>query len=811
MSISLNVDVALENLHCHDEGDGWGNAEPYLWTCFFKIDGDNFAIEAGSGLIGSPVIVSSNGSHGNLGNTDVDAGDDVPIPEALGTWRTKLRPIPINDAGLRALMGADNLAGIVGVVVTVMEEDGWPDSIADAGYSAFVDAVRLGVVKVAASFQHALAKPTQQEITAAIDQVKSAASTSVRAAVKNAMSGFELIWFGTFGDNDDSIGAEAFVSDADALSGSLGIDLYRRWSGDDSGDGDWAISGRIRGVPDIRCSLDHLFDSFAADQAPGAMASLRAFRDGPFRTMPGLGAWWDEFTALSPVLVEAALAEPALQDTLLGILTTGAGMLDRQDQRIPDELVDKLGAVLGHLDSRGGSRRVGRRAERVLSQARKLLLEISGKTVNEAIDIAARFKPLGRSPRVSRHPLPDSAGPRLTGYLLSLTSTAALEAYRRNPDQALAASGLTAAEQFAVRDGLRGWLRLQSLRELERAGLAARISDQLPPGVVAIDPITINTNNFNTNSITIDTHVTNNSTTIDTTNINNTSDNTNTTNKSDWHDRIILDIDEVIRYFERTQWDGEGQLVVVGSGIRPITDLGIGAREQIQAADVVVYCVADPITELYLHQLNPRSTSLYGLYGNDKPRIDTYREMVRAMLEPLQQGKRVCAVFYGHPGIFAWAPHRAISEARRQGLRAEMAPAISAQDWVFADLGLDPSSAGLQTVDATDLLIRTRRLDPGMHVLIWQAECVGDDGFNFGGYRRHNFPILVDYLKQTYPGDHDIVIYDASTYPHLPPTIRKRTLDEISADDLSGISTLYLPPAVVAEVDQAMMQRLGLG
>ena len=39
------------------------------------------------------------------------------------------------------LLGADNLPGFVGVVVVLMEEDGWSNSIADAGYSAFVDAV----------------------------------------------------------------------------------------------------------------------------------------------------------------------------------------------------------------------------------------------------------------------------------------------------------------------------------------------------------------------------------------------------------------------------------------------------------------------------------------------------------------------------------------------------------------------------------------------------------------------------------------------------------------------------------------------
>ncbi|QAY62097.1 hypothetical protein ET495_01025 [Xylanimonas allomyrinae] len=74
--------MTLEHLICHDEGDGWGTAEPYLWACYFKVDGDNYAVQQGAGLIGAPLVESRNGTHGNLGNTDVDAGDVVPIPRA---------------------------------------------------------------------------------------------------------------------------------------------------------------------------------------------------------------------------------------------------------------------------------------------------------------------------------------------------------------------------------------------------------------------------------------------------------------------------------------------------------------------------------------------------------------------------------------------------------------------------------------------------------------------------------------------------------------------------------------------------------
>lgn len=93
-------------------------------------------------------------------------------------------------------------------------------------------------------------------------------------------------------------------------------------------------------------------------------------------------------------------------------------------------------------------------------------------------------------------------------------------------------------------------------------------------------------------------------------------------------------IDQSIRYFESSSFTGRGQLVVVGGGIKAISDMTLDAEAQVRAAQKVLYGVADPVTERRLHALNRSAESLYGLYGDDKPRMDTYLEMLETIMAP---------------------------------------------------------------------------------------------------------------------------------------------------------------------------------
>jgi Tetrapyrrole (Corrin/Porphyrin) Methylases len=256
-----------------------------------------------------------------------------------------------------------------------------------------------------------------------------------------------------------------------------------------------------------------------------------------------------------------------------------------------------------------------------------------------------------------------------------------------------------------------------------------------------------------------------------------------------------------------------GELTVIGSGIETV---GFTAADEtlIRDADEVFFCVADPATSVWIKARRPDAYDLYVLYDDSKLRYLTYMQMTEAMLHYVRQGRKVVAIFYGHPGIFVLSTHRAVIIARREGHRAVMRAAVSALDALCADLGVDPSQPGLQTFEATDMLVRRRRIDPCMHLVVWQVGLVGELGYRRQGYLNSGFSVLLDYLEEVYGAGHTIVNYVASRYPGIEPLADSRPLAAFRDPDaqakVTGISTFYLPPKEAAPADEEMLTRLGL-
>lgn len=253
-----------------------------------------------------------------------------------------------------------------------------------------------------------------------------------------------------------------------------------------------------------------------------------------------------------------------------------------------------------------------------------------------------------------------------------------------------------------------------------------------------------------------------------------------------------------------------GSLVVVGSGIKVVGQMTLEAKAHVEQADKVLYVVSETLTAKWLHRLNPNAESLHVLYSEDKPRRRTYDEMVEAILSEVRRGQRVCAVFYGHPGVFVNPGLRALAKAREEGYRAYMTPGISTEDCLFVDLELDPAQAGCQSYEATDFLVRPRRYDPTAPLILWQVGVIGVPGVPGSEPNRDGLAALAERLLDQYPPDHDVVLYEAAIYPVCDPVIVHTPLHALPEASFHPIATLYVPPLEGLEVDREMVERLGL-
>jgi uncharacterized protein YabN with tetrapyrrole methylase and pyrophosphatase domain len=250
-----------------------------------------------------------------------------------------------------------------------------------------------------------------------------------------------------------------------------------------------------------------------------------------------------------------------------------------------------------------------------------------------------------------------------------------------------------------------------------------------------------------------------------------------------------------------------GSLTIVGTGIQLAGHLTLAAKAWIEQADKVLFAVADPLTAKWLRELNPAAEAL-PYNTNNHRRRETYREIVERILAEVRRGGKVCAVFYGHPGVFADPAHQAIRQARREGFIAQMLPGISAEDCLFADLGLDPGKNGCQSFEATDFLIRQRKFDPCTALILWQIAMVGTLGFFQSGNHIHGLTVLSEVLATHYGFDYEVTVYEAAIYPTFEPVIQPVPLSKLPEAQVCEVSTLYVPPKAPALVDNEMMARL---
>ncbi|QKK01565.1 MAG: hypothetical protein HND55_02195 [Pseudomonadota bacterium] len=249
-----------------------------------------------------------------------------------------------------------------------------------------------------------------------------------------------------------------------------------------------------------------------------------------------------------------------------------------------------------------------------------------------------------------------------------------------------------------------------------------------------------------------------------------------------------------------------GRLIVVGCGIQMARHISRRALSEIEAADAV-FALADPLALRSLRDLRPDLINLAGCYADTKDRRQSYCEMETAIMQPVRAGLRVCAVFYGHPGVYAQVSHRVIEATRQAGGVARMEPGISAEACLYADLGIDPGASGVHSFEATRFLVYEHSIDPSALLLLWQVALTGNlecTGFEPDPVR---LALLVDKLRRWYHSDTEIILYEAAQLPIEAVRAENMPLRDLPQARFREHTTLVIPPTAAPRHDRIFWPR----
>ncbi|WP_294042869.1 SAM-dependent methyltransferase [Thiolapillus sp.] len=251
-----------------------------------------------------------------------------------------------------------------------------------------------------------------------------------------------------------------------------------------------------------------------------------------------------------------------------------------------------------------------------------------------------------------------------------------------------------------------------------------------------------------------------------------------------------------------------GSLVIVGSGIQLGRHISARSISEIEQADKV-FCMTDAFTYRWIEGIRPDLQPLHIYYGDEKDRRQTYREMETAIVSAVKEGHKVCAVFYGHPGVFADVPHAAVRKLRAEGYSTRMEPGISAEDCLVADLGMDPGKHGCTSMEATQFLVYERQIDPTAMLILWQIGLTGDLSCTRFDTTADKLQVLVDKLCRWYPVGHRVTIYEAPVLAIHQPRADRLSLKDLPLASLGQSSTLIIPPAETLSPDTPVLRALG--
>lgn len=253
-------------------------------------------------------------------------------------------------------------------------------------------------------------------------------------------------------------------------------------------------------------------------------------------------------------------------------------------------------------------------------------------------------------------------------------------------------------------------------------------------------------------------------------------------------------------------------IYMVGLGILNVDQITKETEHVLRHSQEVLFVDTGIATRRYLESLCPRVTPLYETsYRESECRLASYDHMAVRVIEAAFHHRPITFAMGGHPVVGAEAPFLIHEMARLLKLEVQTLPAVSAMDCLFAELMLDPCLAGLQTFEATDLLLRQYPLQADVPALIWQVGAVETRLHTLRPSTPARFERFQRHLLRYYPANHQLVAYYATPHPLMRSQQLTFSIAELGnfAKQLHVGFTLFIPPVGSRPiVDQDLRDKL---
>jgi precorrin-3B methylase len=245
-------------------------------------------------------------------------------------------------------------------------------------------------------------------------------------------------------------------------------------------------------------------------------------------------------------------------------------------------------------------------------------------------------------------------------------------------------------------------------------------------------------------------------------------------------------------------------IYIVGLGI-------VGTRQITKEVDyilkksdhVFLLFTQNTMHDYITNEIGTEVTDLHEEYEEGSDRFDTYRRMADRVLNNAKNtNKSITHAPYGHPSIFV-SPTRLIQEeGPKHGLRVKVVPGISAIDCIFAEIGLDPGTNGVQMYEASDFLLRKFEPNPYVPLFLWQIGAIETGLYSMKKSKPERFSRIRQYLESFYPKSHILYLLRTATYPFTNSEQHGFQLKNFEKQHykIDPVHTLYIPPVDTKEV-----------